>query len=105
MVKMNDKNTELKSRSNRIFEWTKTTPFNYVTRGIIKGTGLEDKDIDKKPFIGIANSWNEINPGHTHLNSLAEAVKYGILEAGGIPLEFCTGAPCDGWANGTEGMR
>ncbi|NVM16686.1 MAG: dihydroxy-acid dehydratase [Candidatus Lokiarchaeota archaeon] len=102
---MNDKYSELKSRSNRIFEWTKTTPFNYVTRGIIKGTGLEDKDIDSKPFIGIANSWNEINPGHTHLNSLAEAVKYGILEAGGIPLEFCTVAPCDGWANGNEGMR
>jgi dihydroxy-acid dehydratase len=102
---MNDQDLSLKSRSDRIFEHTKTTPFNYVTRGIIKGVGLNDKDIDKKPFIGIANSWNEINPGHTHLKSLAEAVKYGILETGGIPLEFCTVAPCDGWANGNEGMR
>ncbi|MHA1670393.1 MAG: dihydroxy-acid dehydratase [Promethearchaeota archaeon] len=102
---MNDKDLPLKSRSNRIFEYTKTTPFNYVTRGIIKGAGLDDKILDRKPFIGIANSWNEINPGHMHLNSLAEAVKYGILEAGGIPFEFCTVAPCDGWANGNEGMR
>ncbi|MFX0009164.1 MAG: dihydroxy-acid dehydratase [Candidatus Hermodarchaeota archaeon] len=102
---MNNENPKLKLRSNRIFEWTKTTPFNYVTRGIIKGEGLEDKDIDNKPFIGIANSWNEINPGHTHLNKLAEAVKYGILEAGGLPFEFCTVAPCDGWANGNEGMK
>ena len=102
---MNDEDLSLKSRSNRIFKYTKTTPFNYVTRGIIKGAGLDDKDIDRKPFIGIANSWNEINPGHMHLNSLAEAVKYGILEAGGMPFEFCTVAPCDGWANGNEGMR
>jgi dihydroxy-acid dehydratase len=104
-MKMKDKNSEVKSRSNRIFEYTKTTPFNYVIRGIIKGAGLEDKDIDNKPFIGIANSWNEINPGHAHLNKLAEAVKYGILEAGGLPFEFCTVAPCDGWANGNEGMK
>jgi dihydroxy-acid dehydratase len=102
---MNKRNIDLKIRSDRIFEWTKTTPFNYVTRGIIKGTGLEDKDIDKKPFIGIANSWNELNPGHSHLNALSEAIKQGISEAGGIPFEFCTVAPCDGWANGNEGMR
>ncbi len=101
-----DKNEfDLKKRSSSIFEWTKTTPFNYVTRGIIKGVGLEDKDIDNKPFIGIANTWNELNPGHKHLNELAEAVKYGILEAGGLPFEFCTVGPCDGWANGNEGMR
>ncbi|HUW90643.1 MAG TPA: dihydroxy-acid dehydratase [Candidatus Nanopelagicaceae bacterium] len=102
---MDNKEFDLKKRSNRIFEWTKTTPFNYVTRGIIKGVGLEDKDINNKPFIGIANTWNELNPGHKHLNELAEAVKYGILEAGGLPFEFCTVGPCDGWANGNEGMR
>jgi len=102
---MDNKEFDLKKRSNSIFEWTKTTPFNYVTRGIIKGVGLEDKDINNKPFIGIANTWNELNPGHKHLNELAEAVKYGILEAGGLPFEFCTVGPCDGWANGNEGMR
>ena len=102
---MNDKNINLKKRSESLFEWTKTTPFNYVTRGIIKGVGLDDKDIENKPFIGVVNTWNELNPGHRHLNSLAEAVKHGILEAGGVPFEFCTVGPCDGWANGNEGMR
>jgi dihydroxy-acid dehydratase len=102
---MDDKNINLKKRSDSLFEWTKTTPFNYVTRGIIKGVGLDDKDIENKPFIGVVNTWNELNPGHKHLNTLAEAVKYGILEAGGVPFEFCTVGPCDGWANGNEGMR
>ncbi|MFX1406614.1 MAG: dihydroxy-acid dehydratase [Promethearchaeota archaeon] len=102
---MENKEFDIKKRSNSLFEWTKTTPFNYVTRGIIKGVGLDDKDIESKPFIGVVNTWNELNPGHKHLNMLAEAVKYGILEAGGIPFEFCTVGPCDGWANGNEGMR
>jgi dihydroxy-acid dehydratase len=102
---MENKEFDVKKRSNTLFEWTKTTPFNYVTRGIIKGVGLDDKDIEQKPFIGVVNTWNELNPGHKHLNMLAEAVKYGILEAGGIPFEFCTVGPCDGWANGNEGMR
>jgi len=102
---MENQEKDIKKRSNSIFEWTKTTPFNYVTRGIIKGVGLNDKDIETKPFIGVVNTWNEINPGHKHLNQLAEAVKYGIIEAGGIPFEFCTVGPCDGWANGNEGMR
>ena len=102
---MDDKKINLKKKSESLFEWTKTTPFNYVTRGVIKGVGLDDKDIENKPFIGVVNTWNELNPGHKHLNILAEAVKHGILEAGGIPFEFCTVGPCDGWANGNEGMR
>ncbi|MFX0026611.1 MAG: dihydroxy-acid dehydratase [Candidatus Hermodarchaeota archaeon] len=102
---MDEKEIELKKRSNSIFEWIKSTPFNYVTSGIIKGLGFEDKEINKKPFIGVVNTWNELNPGHKHLRNLAEAVKYGIIEAGGIPFEFCTVGPCDGWANGNEGMR
>ncbi|MBD3226952.1 MAG: dihydroxy-acid dehydratase [Candidatus Lokiarchaeota archaeon] len=73
--------------------------------GIINALGYSEKEINKKPLIGVANSWNELNPGHKHLNKLAEAVKYGIIEKGGIPFEFCTVAPCDGWANGNEGMR
>jgi dihydroxy-acid dehydratase len=104
-IKMENKKIDIKKRSNSLFEWTKTTPFNYVTRGIIKGVGLDDNDIENKPFIGVVNTWNELNPGHKHLRMLAEAVKYGIIEAGGIPFEFCTIAPCDGWANGNEGMR
>lgn len=102
---MTDNKKEMKRKSSTIFENIKTTPFNYVTRGIMKGTGLEDNDIDKKPFIGVVNTWNDLNPGHKHFKTLAEAVKFGITEAGGVPLEFCTVGPCDGWANGNEGMR
>ena len=102
---MVENETNLKKRSNTIFEGIKKTPFNYVTEGIIESLGLEDKDIHNKPFIGIVNTWNELNPGHKHLRDLAEAVKLGIAEAGGIPFEFCTVGPCDGWANGNEGMR
>ena len=102
---MNENKPDLKRRSKTIFEGVKDTPFKYVASGIIKGLGLEEKDINEKPFIGVVNPWNEVNPGHKHLRELAEAVKYGVIEAGGIPFEFCTVGPCDGWANGNEGMR
>jgi len=102
---MDEKEIDLKKRSKTIFEGVKDTPFRYVTSGIIQGLGLEEKDIYEKPFIGVVNTWNEVNPGHKHLRDLAEAVKYGVIEAGGLPFEFCTVAPCDGWANGNEGMR
>ncbi|MFX0070365.1 MAG: dihydroxy-acid dehydratase [Candidatus Hermodarchaeota archaeon] len=102
---MVDEKIDLKKRSNTIFEGIKKTPFNYVTLGIIESLGLEDKEIHNKPFIGVVNTWNELNPGHKHLRMLAEAVKMGVVEAGGIPFEFCTVGPCDGWANGNEGMR
>ncbi len=102
---MVDDKINLKKRSDTIFEGIKKTPFNYVTEGIIESLGLEDKDIHNKPFVGIVNTWNELNPGHKHLRDLAQAVKLGVAEAGGIPFEFCTVGPCDGWANGNEGMR
>lgn len=95
----------MKERSNEIFEVVKNTPFYYLPLNIIRALGLEEKEIHDKPFIGIANTWNEINPGHMHLRSLAEAVKLGIAEAGGIPLEFNTIAPCDGWTCANKGMR
>jgi dihydroxy-acid dehydratase len=96
---------DLKKRSRQIFEIIRQTPFYYVPLGIMKGLGYDDKEINSKPLIGVVNTWNEINPGHAHLLQLAEAVKYGIIEAGGIPFQFCTVAPCDGWANGHDGMR
>jgi dihydroxy-acid dehydratase len=102
---MSDRNPDLKKRSRQIFEIIKQTPFYYVPLGIMKGLGYDDKEINSKPLIGVVNTWNEINPGHAHLLQLAEAVKYGIIEAGGIPFQFCTVAPCDGWANGHDGMR
>jgi dihydroxy-acid dehydratase len=100
-----DSKKDLKKRSRQIFEIIRQTPFYYVPLGIMKGLGYDDKEINSKPLIGVVNTWNEINPGHAHLLQLAEAVKYGIIEAGGIPFQFCTVAPCDGWANGHDGMR
>jgi dihydroxy-acid dehydratase len=73
-------------------------------RALLKSLGLTDDDI-AKPFIGIANSYTNIVPGHIHLQAIGEAVKEGILEAGGIPFEFSTIAVCDGVAMGHEGMR
>jgi dihydroxy-acid dehydratase len=73
-------------------------------RALLKALCLTDKDI-AKPFIGIANSYTNIVPGHIHLRSIAEAVKAGILSAGGTPFEFNTIAICDGIAMGHEGMR
>ena len=58
-----------------------------------------------KPFIGVANSYTNIVPGHIHLRTIGEAVKEGILAAGGIPFEFSTIAVCDGVAMGHIGMR
>ncbi|HWL12434.1 MAG TPA: dihydroxy-acid dehydratase, partial [Ureibacillus sp.] len=78
------------------------------TRAILKGhlcsCGFSYSQFDK-PIIAVANSWNEIVPGHVHLRKLAEYVKEGIREAGGLPLEFNTIAVCDGIAQGHEGMK
>ncbi|MCH3977530.1 MAG: dihydroxy-acid dehydratase [Candidatus Methanomethylophilus sp.] len=73
-------------------------------RSLLRADGLGDADFDK-PFIGIADSWNEIVPGHIHLNKIVEAVKEGIREAGGVPFVFGTPAVCDGIAMGHKGMR
>lgn len=73
-------------------------------RSLLRGTGVEDKDIGK-PLVAIANSFTEINPGHVHLNALAEKVKKGVREAGGLPREFNTISVCDGIAMGHEGMK
>ncbi|MGQ9552392.1 MAG: dihydroxy-acid dehydratase [Candidatus Bathycorpusculaceae bacterium] len=73
-------------------------------RALLKALGLTEQDIEK-PFIGIANSFTTIVPGHMHLNEIAEKVKAGIFAAGGTPFEFNTIAVCDGLAMGHEGMR
>lgn len=62
----------------------------------------------KRPLIAVVNSHNEINQGHGHLNTISAAVKRGILEAGGFPLEFNTIALCDGitgWYSGKGGVN
>ncbi|VVB65504.1 Dihydroxy-acid dehydratase [Candidatus Gugararchaeum adminiculabundum] len=73
-------------------------------RSLLRADGLKDADFDK-PLVAIANSFNEVVPGHIHLHKLAEEVKKGVREAGGVPLEFNTICVCDGIAMGHEGMR
>ena len=64
-------------------------------RGLMRGMGYTEEEL-KRPLIGIVNSWNEYNPGHIHLNQLAERVKQGVREAGGLPVEVMTTGICDG---------
>jgi dihydroxy-acid dehydratase len=73
-------------------------------RSLLKATGITDSEMNK-PFIAVVNSWNEIIPGHIHLDKLAQAVKAGIRNAGGVPFEFHTIGVCDGIAMGHEGMK
>jgi len=58
-----------------------------------------------KPFIGIVNSINEIIPGHMHLDVIAQTVKEGVYQAGGVPFEVGTIAICDGIAMNHAGMK
>lgn len=72
-------------------------------RALYRALGFGEADFDK-PLIGIANSWGEVNPGHSHLRQLAEWVKEGVRAVGGMPVEFNVPAPCDGIAQG-RGMH
>jgi len=73
-------------------------------RSLLKALGYTDEEINR-PIIGIANSYNEVIPGHNHLNKIVEAVKTGIRMAGGTPMEFNTIGVCDGIAMGHKGMK
>ena len=73
-------------------------------RSLFKALGLTDKEI-ARPMIGIANSANEVIPGHLHLHQISEAVKAGVRIAGGTPMEFFTIGVCDGIVMGHEGMK
>jgi len=73
-------------------------------RSLFKALGLTDEEIER-PMIWIANSANEVIPGHLHLHQISDAVKAGIRMAGGTPLEFFTIGVCDGIVMGHEGMK
>jgi len=73
-------------------------------RSLFKAMGLTDEEI-RRPMVGIANSANEIIPGHIHLDKIVEAVKAGVRIAGGTPVEFSTIGVCDGIAMNHEGMK
>ncbi len=93
-----------KLKSTPIFD-DRDFPINIIRKSMISGTGADLEELEGKPMIAVANSHTELNPGHMHLNVLADRVKEGIHAAGGIPFEFNVPAPCDGIAEGHEGMR
>jgi dihydroxy-acid dehydratase len=66
-------------------------------RALLRASGVSEKGMEK-PFIGIANSFNDIIPGHVHLRELADEVRRGIIDAGGVPFEWGVPGICDGIA-------
>lgn len=85
-------------------ETVKTGYQRAPNRSLLRSLGVTDKEMGL-PFIGVANAWNTIVPGHIHLRSVAAKVNEGIVAAGGVPFEFGTIGICDGIAMGHEGMR
>jgi dihydroxy-acid dehydratase len=79
-------------------------PSRAPARAMLKAIGFSDEDL-RRPIIGIANTWTEIGPCNFHLRELAAAVKKGVREAGGTPMEFNTVSISDGITMGAEGMR
>ena len=79
-------------------------PSRAAARSYLRGSGFSKDDLHK-PIIGIANTWTEIGTCNVHLRELAEALKEGIREAGGTPMEFNTITISDGITMGTQGMK
>jgi len=73
-------------------------------RSLFKAMGYTDEELEK-PLVAVVNSWNEIVPGHIHLDKIAQAVKDGIRTAGAVPIEFNVIGVCDGIAMGHIGMK
>jgi dihydroxy-acid dehydratase len=79
-------------------------PNRAAARSYLRGVGFTKEDLHK-PIIGVANTWTEIGPCNFHLRDVAAAVKQGIREAGGTPMEFNTVTIHDGITMGTQGMK
>ncbi|MGV0993913.1 MAG: dihydroxy-acid dehydratase [Mycobacterium sp.] len=94
------KTPDLKPRSRDVTDGLEKT----AARGMLRAVGMGDDDF-AKPQIGVASSWNEITPCNLSLQRLAQAVKEGVFEAGGYPLEFGTISVSDGISMGHEGMH
>lgn len=73
-------------------------------RSLFNALGMTKEEM-KKPMVGIVSSYNEIVPGHMNLDKIAQAVKLGVAEAGGVPVMFPAIAVCDGIAMGHIGMK
>ncbi len=93
-----------KAKSKQYFD-ARDGLISVLRMSLIKSSGVDIAEAIQKPMIAVVNSHTELNPGHMHLAALAQRVKDGIHAAGGIPFEFNVPAPCDGMAEGHEGMR
>lgn len=82
----------------------KLGPGKAAQRSLLKALGLTDEEI-KRPIIGVVSAQNEIIPGHMNIDKITEAVKKGILVAGGTPIVIPAIGVCDGIAMGHEGMK
>lgn len=82
----------------------KLGPNRAPQRSLLRALGLSDTELTR-PFIGVVCSKSDYIPGHKHLGEIAEAVKAGIRNAGGVPFEFETIGVCDGLAMGHQGMK
>jgi dihydroxy-acid dehydratase len=95
------KRVDLKIVSRELTEGASRAP----ARSYFHAVGITNEDLDTKPLIGIASTWNEFSPCQANLKQVADHVKQGIREAGGVPIEFTTISVTDGIAMGTEGMK
>jgi dihydroxy-acid dehydratase len=89
-----------RSTSQRVYAGPARAPHRSLLRAL--GVGRGDAE---RLLIGVCNSYNELIPGHMHLNTLAEQVKFGVYQAGGMPREFNVIGVCDGLAMNHEGMN
>ena len=79
-------------------------PSRAAARSYFRSVGFTKEDL-KKPIIGVANTWTEVGPCNFHLRDISAAVKQGIRDAGGTPMEFNTITIHDGITMGTQGMK
>ncbi len=92
--------SDLKHKSRELTEGPGRAP----ARAMLRAVGLRDEDFGK-PLVAVANTWSEVTPCNFHLRDIADKVKAGIREAGGVPLEFNSIVISDGISMGTEGMK
>ena len=90
----------MKEQSNKVIHGVERAP----NRSLFYGMGYTKEEIER-PLVGVVSAFSEIVPGHIHLDKLAQAVKTGVLMAGGTPILVPAIGVCDGIAMGHEGMR
>lgn len=82
----------------------KEGPSRAAHRSLLRALGIDEVEM-KRPFVAVVNSKSDYIPGHMHLDKIAEQVKAGVRNAGGVPFEFNTIGVCDGIAMNHKGMK